>query len=358
MDSGMDSSDREPPAQNAAPLITLTLRDGTALSVAPDVIHKGAESFALERLQDARQIVPDPQTVGLRVAGRGLVEFQPANSGDGALALEAIFRLRPDLRPIGFEPPAQAPAWWPPAGAAPLAPTWDAVWDSASGAPRGGLAGEWGAAPPPASPYRPPNAPRLPDFGFPPARVASPDGRLTPYPRDILGLIGASFRLFLGHWRAWLLLGLVTAGLPSVVSGALQMALYAAQGYNPWRAIDTTAASIVPTHLPRPGTLVVLILIGVAFLLVLILSSAWQASVLAAAARQALLGEPVDVRASLVAGMQRFVPVLLVTLAFAAGALVAMVAPLALLALVSAKLGPNPTTRRRARCLARRCSAA
>ncbi|HST88666.1 MAG TPA: hypothetical protein VLJ14_09825, partial [Ktedonobacterales bacterium] len=100
----------------AAPLIAIALRDGTVLRVEAVGVRLGDRLYELARIQDARQVAPDPETFALRVAGSGLVEFQPAHVGDGAVALEELFRLRPDLRPAGFEPPRPpAPGMYPPA---------------------------------------------------------------------------------------------------------------------------------------------------------------------------------------------------------------------------------------------------
>lgn len=330
---GMDSRDSDEASgqpEGNAPLVALTLRDGRSASIAPDALRIGDESFALDRLQDARQIVPEPPTIAVRIAARGLVEFTPVSTEQACLALEAIYRLRPDLRPVGFEAPAEVPAWWPPAHQ--VAPAWEGTSHASRQGAAPGAENSGG--------YPPFYMPRAP--GAPPGGYASPDGRVTPYPRDVARLIGATFRLYLTHWRELILLGLCAAGLPSVLSGALQMALYAVQGHNPWRAIDTTVVGIIPSHLPKAGVLLAMLTLGLLLVLVMILSSAWQVAVLSDAARRALLGERVDIRASLTAGTRRFVPVLLVTLAFAGAALVAVGAPVGLLLLVTAQVGPNP----------------
>src|SRR5689334_7400014 len=92
-------------------LVALPLRNGAEARVTPEGVHVGDAFYALASIQDARQVAPEPETVALRVAGTGLVEFQPARAGDGAVALEALFRLRPELRPAGFAPvlPADLP---------------------------------------------------------------------------------------------------------------------------------------------------------------------------------------------------------------------------------------------------------
>jgi hypothetical protein len=333
----------------AVPLLSIALRDGSALTIARDAVRLGGaqaseapsgETIALDRVQDARQIVPEPPTFALRVAGRRLLEFQPANPAEGALALEAIYRLRPDLRPAGFESPASVPEWWPSA--------------SATGSGRSAARSEWspaasaaavndqqsrssyrhdgtgygtGSVPPYASGQDAGSASRLAPSQLGPAR---PAGTLAAYPRDLLGLIGASFRLFRAHWREWLLLGLIVSAPPAILSGALQMLFYAVRGFNPWRGLDTAAIGIWPARPPRAAQLAELVALVVALLVAELVAFAWQAAAFGPAGDEALLGAPVDPRASVVHGARRFVSVLLVTLAAFAGPLVAMCVPLAL----------------------------
>src|SRR5579884_671856 len=121
--SGDDAAERgHDPA-----LMTLTLRDGRMVGVTSGALQIGDEEFALGWLRDARQIVPDPPTVALRVAGRGLVEFTPVSAEQARLALEAIYRMRPDLRPLGFEAPTVIPDWWPAASGASRAAEWESL---------------------------------------------------------------------------------------------------------------------------------------------------------------------------------------------------------------------------------------
>ena len=89
------------------PYITIPLRDGAQASVGRQNMRVGEREFAVADIQDARQVAPNPVTIALRVAGeRHGVELQPAQPGDGALLLEAIFRLTTDnLKPIpGLSP--------------------------------------------------------------------------------------------------------------------------------------------------------------------------------------------------------------------------------------------------------------
>jgi hypothetical protein len=338
---------------DAALLISIALRDGATLSVGRDAIHVGDERIELARLQDVRQIVPEPETFAVRVAGRRLVEFQPDRPGDGGRVLEAIFRLRPDLRPAGFEPPANIPDWWPSASLAPPSPP-PSAWDAPASGSVPAIDTGAGAPPLPNSPYGfgptypgGSDSPR-PIFtraGYPRIAVASPDGRLTPAPRETWGLIGAPFRLFAAQWRAWLALGVFAAGLPAVLSGAVWMAFYAAQGYNPWRGLDASALGLWPTHPPHGGRLALLVALAITLFAVAMLAGAWTIAVLSAAGRDALLGRPIDVRASLESGVRRFRDVLLVSLVVYGGPLVAVALPLALAAAVAPVLdSPNAAT--------------
>src|SRR5689334_5169624 len=145
----------------AAPLIAIALRDGAILRVEAAGVRLGDRLYELGRIQDARQVAPDPETFALRVGGSGLVEFQPARAGDGALALDALFRLRPDLRPAGFEPPrAPAAGMFPPA-VPPYGP-----------APLGGY------PPPPPAGYGMPPAQGFPPY--PPYPPSAPPGSPAP----------------------------------------------------------------------------------------------------------------------------------------------------------------------------------
>src|SRR5262249_19986274 len=99
---------------NQEPFILIPLLDGTHASVGHDGMRVGERAFVLGDIQDARQVAPDPETIALRVANeRQIVELQPARPGDGSLLLEALFRLRPELRPAGFEAPATTPPGFP-----------------------------------------------------------------------------------------------------------------------------------------------------------------------------------------------------------------------------------------------------
>jgi hypothetical protein len=279
------------------PLIAIALRDGRTLQVGADGVRIGETLYELGRIQDARQVSPDPVTVALRVAGAGIVEFQPAQAADGPLALEALYRLRPHLRPAGAAPPN-----WP--AAPPPAAPW-----IAPGVPYGAP----GAYTPPGYPGYPAPMPPYPGgYGPPPGFGPGPGyvpggagGRLTPFPRDIGGVIGATFELFFAHWRRWIALGLCVAFLPAALTGALQVGVYLALGLNPWGSAffvvtpDPQNPGAFPFHLPSWDQL--LLYGGVAL---------WQTAALAIGARDAILGREVSISRSLSDGLRRLLPVL------------------------------------------------
>src|SRR5262245_53168332 len=99
--------------------VIIPLRDGAELRVDVDGVSVYGRRYERERIQDARQVAPEPETIALRIAGAGLLEFQPVRPGDGRIALEALYRLRPDLRPAGFAPFSLAPGDFPPPPHAP-----------------------------------------------------------------------------------------------------------------------------------------------------------------------------------------------------------------------------------------------
>src|SRR5579883_259349 len=119
---------REPHVDGGvAPLASILLRDGTTLQIAPDGVRAGDKVIELAKIQDARRVSPNPETIAFRVAGMGLLEYQPEREGDGATALEALYRLRPELRPAGFGVPAGAARGDAIAGGAALPSRVDAV---------------------------------------------------------------------------------------------------------------------------------------------------------------------------------------------------------------------------------------
>src|SRR5262245_36169066 len=97
-----------------APQVAVPLNDGTQLLIGPNGVQAGEQLYPLATIHDARLVSPRPETIALRLANEGLVELQPDQQGDAARALEAIYRLRPDLRPAGFEPVSSLPPTFPP----------------------------------------------------------------------------------------------------------------------------------------------------------------------------------------------------------------------------------------------------
>src|SRR5262249_24351849 len=196
--------------------VSIPLQDGTELRVDIDGISIYGRRYELERIQDARQVAPEPETIALRIARVGLLEFQPKRPGDGRIALEGLYRLRPDLRPAGFAPFAMAPGDVPPAGPGYPSATYTAPGYPPPGYPPLGY-------PPPgytAPPYAPP-------FGRNPNSLG---GELTPYPRRFGELLGAIFQLFGKHLPQWLALGLLVGVIPGVLGGAFQLLLSDVQG--------------------------------------------------------------------------------------------------------------------------------
>ena len=109
----------------ATPLVSIPLRDGTELRIASDGVQNGSRVIELAKIQDARRVSPNPEIIALRVAGMGLLEYEPERDGDGTIALEALYQLRPDLRPVGFGAPPGTAAYpgypqYPPAPGYPL----------------------------------------------------------------------------------------------------------------------------------------------------------------------------------------------------------------------------------------------
>ena len=317
-------------------LLSIRLRDGAELRVTQEGVWIGERFIALAAIQDARQVSPDPETVALRVAGAGLVDFQPERAGDGGLALEAIYRLRPDLRPPGFEPrelPIGFPALPPPPG---------------QGAAIGGYTAplpQYGQIPPG---YRAPTPPAPPaPYGYPPAPPAPPTppapygqppfgtryggveqaawtasrGELTPFPRTYGGLLGAIFQLYNRHIGKLVLVGLFVVLLPALANGIAQLVLLHALGVDPLAGTasltstscqdPTTCNPFTVFHPLQGSALVQDVALGSAALAASWLLAAWQVATLAVAGRQAVLGHPIGIGASLGAGLRRLVPTLI-----------------------------------------------
>jgi hypothetical protein len=298
--------------ENQEPFVTILLRNGTSASVGQDGVHIGERSFALADIQDARQVAPDPVTIALRVANeRHVAELQPAQPGDGSLLLEALFRLRPELRPAGFEAPTALPAGFPPLP--------QPANQSAASAPWGAHP-SWpphpGMYPPPLRATLPPQAPPYASPQYPPLPSRSaPGGRLTPYPRGIGELIGAILALFAAHWRTWLLLGLVALFVPQVVSGAVDAVFHVLAGNDLWAGLTletqgtgSGSLGIASATLPEGRDLLLTVLNFLVTVVVGALIGGWSAAVLGSAGRKALFGHTPQVGPSLRIGIKRALP--------------------------------------------------
>jgi hypothetical protein len=296
-------------AGEGSPVVVSPLRDGSELHIGPEGVQVGERLYALGSIQDARQVAPDPETIALRVAGTGLVEFQPARPGDGAVALDALFRLRPDLRHAGFEPAPTIPgSFLPP----PLPPP------PLTGQPY---------APPPAPGYAPP-PPGYAPYGYPPPPGYFPMPRnpnqdtpqLTPVPRDFGQTLAAIFTLYGTRWRTWLPLGLLVVVLPSLVTAAGGLLVTNVLGLQPFPVATSTGSGTpfsastctMPTLFqPIPGNAIALAVgVSVAFVLLGFLFGAWQTASLASSARDAIFGRQAHIGQYAIAGLRRLIPTL------------------------------------------------
>ena len=289
---------------NQEPFVTIPLRNGAQASVGHDGVRVGERLFALADIQDARQVAPDPETVALRVANeRHGVEFQPAHPGDSVLLLEGLFRLRPELRPAGFEAPASLPAGFPPLPPSVDQPATSNPW---------GMHSTW---PPHPGMYVPPPPAYIPpplSYGPPPGATG---GRLTPFPRSRSELIGATFELFVAHWRRWLLLGVVALFLPQVIPGAVDALFHVLDGNELWAGVTGAAGGatsgslgVSSSSLPS-GNLLLLTALDLLITSALgALITGWSAAVLGIASRDALFGRAPKVGAAIRAGLKRLFP--------------------------------------------------
>jgi hypothetical protein len=277
----------------ATPLASISLRDGTQLQVAADGVHHGSRLIELAKIQDARQVSPSPEAIALRVAGMGLLEFEPEKTGDGAVALEALFQLRPDLRPIGFGAPATAPAGY--SGTLAFYPV-------AAGHPPGSSSSMF----PPSSI----------DGGYPPAGAMDERrarGLLTPLPRGFGEILAAILQLYSSKLRWWLLLALCIAPLTGILDGGSSYLLFSRivqLGSASPSALSPTACAL-PTYLFETSSWLVRdgILTG-ALLILSVLVTAFQTALLAIGARDAALDRPVSLKQSLRGALARWRPTL------------------------------------------------
>lgn len=304
----------------ATPGVRVAARDGGDLSVSAEGVRIGERLFSLGRIQDARQVSPAPETIALRVAGTPLVEFRPARPGDGRLALEAIYRLRPDLRPVGFETPETLPAGFPPLPARFAPPM---LYPPQYGG--------YAPMPPAGAVYPPPNSPTAPPSGyFGAARPGypPPQGRympspasisanrltseVTPYPRSFFEVLRAVFALFRTHLATWLTLGLFVGVIPGAIGGAARLVVADTwQGWADGVASANSSLCTFPAYTAPPTEQLVRDAGLFAGLLVCAaLFSAFATATLTHAAHEALLGRSPRFGASLASGLRRFPAVL------------------------------------------------
>lgn len=308
---------------SGAALVVIPLQDGSELRVTPEGVRAGDRLYEIERIQDARQVSPNPVTIALRVAGAGMVEFQPARPEDGVVALEALYRLRPALRPAGFEPVSGMPPGFPPAAAAPYPPTGPAVPPQTPYAPYVPYVPPMPYPPPgymPPPGYRPPYGAPLAPGAYGPS-PNSMQGELTPFPRRFGELLSAIMHLYGKHFGAWLKLGLLLVVPQVLLIGALGVAQDELDGVNPFAPVNVATAGTTTGALAADGCtlrlpslsahdLTMLAAFTGGSVLLSILFGAWQTGVFANAGRDAVLGRRVLAGPSLRRGTRRYVPVL------------------------------------------------
>jgi hypothetical protein len=297
----------------AAPLANIELRDGSWLHIASDGVRHGDRVIELARIQDARQVSPNPLTIALRVAGMGLLEFEPKDAGEGLAGLEALYRLQPGLRPVGFGAPgvAFAPVGGAPYSGYPVAPPYGGPeMTPASPAPWGPYAPTPGFRPPIGTGYS-----QTPEMASLRAR-----GLLTPFPRRFGEILGAIIQLYAGRLSIWLLLGLFIAPVAGILDGAWNYLFFTRIVQ-----VNQSAATLSPTSCVLPAYQVetgdALIRDGIAVVVLLFLSllvTGLLTAVISIGAREATLDRPVSVRKSLRGGLKRWRPT--VGASFVAGA--------------------------------------
>src|SRR5262249_13371806 len=269
--------------------VTIPLRDGTVLRVARDGVSLYGRRHELERIQDARQVAPEPETIALRISGVGLLEFQPERTGDGLIALEGLYRLRPDLRPAGFMPLSLAPGDLPP----PPAPSLGQGYPAAGYYAPGYVAPQY-----------------APAYGRNPNSLG---GELTPYPRRFGEVLAAIFQLFGKHLPQWLVLGLLVGVIPGILSGAFQLLLSDVQGPEmltglpslPLAGGGQSSSCTLTFYVPPTNVLVRDVGLVIGVLALSAVFGALEASTLGSAAREALVGRRVGVKMSLAGGLRR-----------------------------------------------------
>jgi len=318
-------------SQQFVPPTVGRLVDGRELRIEGDGVHIDDRFHPLARIEEARLLFLRPETIGLRLASIGQVEYSFEKQGDGVAALEALFRLRPDLRRADAPAPvAEAPAgYFAPVAAQPLAPPPPATTVEARPAY-------------PMAPTIPPVMPTAEPTPFPPQTMetygADPNAthaEVTPVPRSAGQLIGSAFRLFSKRLAPLLTLALLVATLPSALTGLLDAIASALSGVNPLAGAPNplpdfqqalngqtaTVATSAPTTTGSVALDAVVSVLSLAVVLLTLLIAAWSQAALSVGAREAALGRPISVRACAREGLARLWPTLwaLVFLYFALG---------------------------------------
>lgn len=316
-------------SQQFVPPTAGRLVDGRELRVTEAGVSIGERLHPLARIQEARLLFLRPETIGLRLADIGQVEYSFERQGDGVAALEALYLLRPDLRrsdapapapeapPGYFTPVAQQPT--PPAPPAPPAMA------QAPGVPYGAPLPGY----PPVAPLTPQYARPLGPALFPPQVIEAygPDpnrshAELTPKPRTAGQLIGAAFRLFGKRLSALLALALLVATLPSLIVALLDALVTALSGVNPLAgapnpldalqqvANGQTVTSTAPTTTGSTSLDIAVSLLSLLAVVLSLLVAAWSQAALTVGAREATLGRRISVRACAREGLTRLWPTL------------------------------------------------
>lgn len=290
------------------PLARIRLIDGRELLIGPDAARVGERTHLIARIDEARLLFLRPETIGLRMADVGLVEYTVERPGDGQAALETIYQLRPDLRRADLEPPAAvAPPGYqvlppsPPESYGPGGPSVAQIEGVfAAPAPR--------VVPPPPSAFPPPSPEAAP---FPPqvAQAYGPEpnrrsATLTPQPRGAGQLISATFRLAARRFGPLFALSILAAFLPNLALGGLSVAISLLRGENPFAVTPDffaqlqqvmngqTSTTTTPAATPADTLAGLLALV---LLVASLVAAGWTVAVLTVAARDAALGRPISV---------------------------------------------------------------
>ena len=303
-----------------APLARIPLLDGRELVITPDGARVGERIYLMSRIQEARLLFLNPETIGLRMADIGLVEYSVARPGDGQRALDALYYLRPELRRAD----APTPAPFPPPGfqaTTPVTPgtptarlTQTPGWDAAPALQRQPAAR---TSPPPGDfPYPP--APPPPPHPIPfPSQVIQAYGpepqrryaTLSPTPRSAWRLARATYALAVRHLWPLLALSLLVAVGPNVALGLLSVAVALISGQNPWAATPNPLA-IQPTTSTQPPPSDIAQALALIGLVAGLLVMGWTVATMTVAARDLALGRPLAIGARAREGAQRIWPVI------------------------------------------------